>query len=151
MSQMKFPPESFLEVDDLFGGRKVVMVCRDGVTFWDELDHERVTPIQIHPVINPVSLGGFFEFINARNLKEWFASVVAFLREKSDDRVTSDPLFMVRMLWAVSMRVKEGKELEKEETLAWAMTQAEEQTALARQIHDIDRQSEGFSFVTNAS
>ena len=46
----RFKPASFLEVDDLYGGRQVVMVGADGITFWDALDVETVTPIVIHPI-----------------------------------------------------------------------------------------------------
>ena len=53
----RFKPASFLEVDDLYGGRKVVMVGADGITFWDALDVETVTPIVIHPIFKPVEIG----------------------------------------------------------------------------------------------
>jgi hypothetical protein len=57
MKTTKFPPGSFLEIDDLQGGRKVVLVGRDGVTYWDTIDAEKVTPLVIHPVCKPIELG----------------------------------------------------------------------------------------------
>ena len=64
----RFKPASFLEVDDLYGGRKVVMVGADGITFWDALDVETVTPIVIHPIFKPVEIGPLIEFARRNDL-----------------------------------------------------------------------------------
>jgi len=97
----KFQPGTFLEVDDLAGGRKVVLVGRDGVTFWDALDTSRVTPMVIHPVFKARELGSLIEFARRSKLEAAARQVAESLRVRLDRRY-EDSLFVMRMLWALS-------------------------------------------------
>ncbi|WP_240533956.1 hypothetical protein [Aeromonas veronii] len=104
MKTMRFQPGTFLEVDDLAGGRKVVMVCKDGVTFWDMLDAKEATPLVIHPSMNPVEIGTFAQFSAAKGLQRATRKVIAFLRRRLDTRLDSDPLFVMRVLWFAAQK-----------------------------------------------
>lgn len=129
---MKFQPGTFLEMDDLAGGRKVVVVGRDGATYWDMLDAERVTPIVIHPSMNPVGLGSMVDFVGDGAAQEKLASVATYLKDKGVDP-EADPLFMMRVLWAAEREV--SSDLADEQRLERAVTVAQEQEATALKIH----------------
>ena len=101
MKATKFQPGTFLEVDDLAGGRKVVSGGRDGATYWDVLDANRVTPLVIHPSQNPQGLGSMADFVHAKGLQERVKGVVDHLRGEGLDP-ESDPLFVMRVLWEVA-------------------------------------------------
>ena len=80
----RFTPGSYLEVDDLGGGRKVVLVAKDGATFWDSLDVERVTPIVIHAELHPVDLGTLHDLVAKRGSNVWFVLDGASLAQELD-------------------------------------------------------------------
>ncbi|WP_323025742.1 hypothetical protein [Castellaniella sp.] len=103
MKTLKFQPGTFLEMDDLAGGRKVVVVGRDGSTYWDMLDAERVTPVVIHPSQHAVALGSLAEFARARGLQDKIEGLMLFLREQ-DLNPEGDPLLAMRTLWEFSLR-----------------------------------------------
>lgn len=72
MSKLKFPMGTFLEIDDLDGGRQLVRVCADGVTCVDGEDPTLHTPIVLHGVLSPRPLGTLMEAIrNADRLVAW--------------------------------------------------------------------------------
>ena len=98
-----YPPGTFLEVDHPNGGRKVVLVCRDGVTYWDALDVASVKPRMIDPEQNPVDLGNLVQYANREGLHVALAMAVAWLQAKQDKRV-ADPLFFARMLWHLAQK-----------------------------------------------
>lgn len=132
---MRFQPGTFLEVDDLAGGRKVVMVCKDGVTFWDMLDAKEATPLVIHPSMNPVEIGTFAQFIATKGLQRATRQVIAFLRRRLDARLDSDPLFVTRVLWFIAQKAAgDAYELD-DGVLAWACEQAQYQQQEAARIH----------------
>jgi len=121
-------------MDDLDGGRKVVMVCRDGVTYWDALDADQATPLVIHPVMNPVEIGTMAEF--AQKAPEAAHRVIAFLRRRLDQRVDNDPLYVMRVLWAVSQKLQESGNADPDDaTLGWACAQAAIQQQTAVRMH----------------
>lgn len=130
---MKFQPGTFLEMDDLAGGRKVVVVGRDGATYWDMLDADLVTPIVIHPSMNPVGLGSMADLVGDEEApQDRLASVGLYLKGKGFDP-EANPLFMMRVLWAL---VREGKgDLSDEQRLEHALGVAQEQEATALKIH----------------
>ena len=133
-STMKFNPGNFVEIDDLageVGSRKVVLVCKDGVTFWDLFDAKESTPLVFHPSINPKDLGTFTQF-GPKGSPE---KVIAFLRKKNDPRVDTDPLFVMRMLW---FAVKKSEI--NDENLSWAFNQTEIQQKAAARIHQYAEQ-----------
>jgi len=132
----KYPTGTFLEIDDLVGGRKVVIVCRDGVTFWDMLDVKYVTPIVIHPSMNPQLLGSMAQFIIERHLQKEMLKVVYFLRQKTDMKSYHNPLFTMRVLWYISQKRKNDTFEVNSEILEWAYKQAHIQQNIAIRIHE---------------
>lgn len=98
--KMRFKPASFLAVDDLFGGRKTVMVGADGITFWDAIDVERVTPIVIHPIFNPEEVGPLIEYARRNDLLESLRAVVQYINRTQHGRAQRDPLYVMRVLMA---------------------------------------------------
>lgn len=135
MSHLAFQPGMFIEVDDSFGQRKIVMVCGDGVTYWDTLDTQKVTPIVIHPVMNPIEIGSFVQFGQEKGLQEALRHLIAFLNQNNDLRVSSDPLFLMRALWSLAKRADVPGWVPSKEDLTWAVEQADEQEQCALRIH----------------
>jgi hypothetical protein len=99
----RYQPGSFLEMNDLCGGRKVVMVGRDGVTFWDSLNTDEATPIVVHPVLQMAEIGTFVNFIRENNLALAAIKVIEHLRVHMDAR-RNDSLFIMRVLWCLSQK-----------------------------------------------
>lgn len=137
MKSMKFPAGTFIEVDDMAGGRRVVMVCKDGVTFWDVMDPAVATPITLHPVMNPVELGSFVGFCKDNGLDVATQLLVKFLSVRADNRLNSDPLFVMRALWFISKHSTGSGFVPDERLLASACQEAELQEQGAARIHDL--------------
>lgn len=135
MKTMRFQPGTFLEVDDLAGGRKVVMVCKDSVTFWDMLDAKEATPLVIHPSMNPVEIGTFAQFSATKGLQRATRKVISFLRRHLDTRLDSDPLFVMRVLWFAAQKGAGDAYEPDDEVLNWACEQAQFQQQAAARIH----------------
>ena len=104
----RFKPASFLEVDDLYGGRKIVMVGADGITYWDALDVEAVTPIVIHPIFKPVEIGPLVEFARRNDLLDALRALAQQINDTQDGRAQRDPLYVMRALVAYSKGVCDG-------------------------------------------
>ena len=104
----RFKPASFLEVDDLYGGRKTVMVGADGITYWDALNVEAVTPVVIHPIFNPREVGSLIEFARKQDLLEALRALTAHINEAYDGRAQRDALFVMRSLIAYSKGACDG-------------------------------------------
>ena len=104
MKHMEFPPGTFLEIDSLEGGRTVVMVGADGVTYWDSLRTTGVTPVVIHPVLNPKALGTLVAFIAGARLTKAAHCVMNTLQSRGDVR-QNDSLYVMRTLWALAPAV----------------------------------------------
>ena len=132
MKATKFQPGTFLEMDDLAGGRKVVSVGRDGVTYWDLLNETQVTPLVIHPSQNPQSLGSIADFTHANNLQDKVGEVVRHLADKGLDP-ENNPLFAMRVLWQVARDTSASTS--DETRFAHAVVAAQAQEAAALQVH----------------
>lgn len=134
---MRYPPMTLLEVSDQAGGRKVVMVCKDGVTYWDVLDAGEATPIVIHPALEPKELGDLVVYCQNNGLVPARDALVAFLREQGNARLDSDPLFVVRALWFIRSRATGDNQVPTEEVMQWAIEQALLQERKLVQNHQV--------------
>lgn len=95
MKNLRFRPGTFIEIDDLSGGRRVALVARDGVTFVDSYDHQRVTPLALHPIFRPLPLGSMMEYAKVTGLLPCLEGVIDFLTEQHRE---PDGLTVMRML-----------------------------------------------------
>ena|SRR5215207_2576215 len=130
MKNMEFPPGTFLEVDNLAGGRKVVMVGADGVTYWDSLRTKEVTPVVIHPVLKPKALGTLVAFIGAKGLTKAAHCVMNTLQARGDAR-QNDSLFVMRALWELASSVVGDAWVPDDAVLSQALERAAEQEEAA--------------------
>ncbi|SIR36783.1 hypothetical protein SAMN05216501_0329 [Pseudomonas putida] len=135
----KYQPGTFIEVDDMAGGRRVGMVCKDGVTFWDLLDSERCTPLTIHPSMNPQALGTLVQFSQDKGLVSATQALVTYLQASGDTRLTEDPLFVMRALWFIAKKAI-TENIPDSATLSWACDQARAQEQTAARIHQLAAQ-----------
>ncbi|MEX5504349.1 hypothetical protein Q1J61_11185 [Pseudomonas putida] len=133
----KYQPGSFIEVDDMAGGRRVGMVCKDGVTFWDLLDSERCTPLTIHPSMNPQELGNLVQFSRDKALGKATQALVGHMQAADDQRLSGDPLFVMRALWFVAKKASGEDYVPDAGTLQWACEQAQAQTQSAERVHQL--------------
>lgn len=140
MKNMKFPAGTYIELDDMAGSRRVAMICKDGVTFWDVLDSEAATPIAVHPSMNPVELGSFVQFGKAKGLEDATRLLVRFLRSRQDNRVETNPLFVMRVLWFVAQKSTGAGFIPDENLLSWACEQADAQEQVSSRIHQLAAQ-----------
>lgn len=145
MKDMKFQAGTFLEVENLTGGRKVVQVCKDGITYWDSMS-KPLAPVIIHPVLKPVSLGSLTQFISEHYLATAVTALITYFRLKSDSRLDNDSLFFMRTLWFIAQKVKGSDYKPALEELEWAYEQAKQQEENALKIHSYAKQ-----YVGNAS
>lgn len=138
MKNMKFKAGAFIEIDDLAGGRKIVMTCKDEMTYWDTLNVEESTPIVIHECMNPVSVGTLSEFIKNAGMQKIIVSVLEKLKAKIGQRVESDPLFLMRVIWHLS-KIKTdtgGGDVDQELFLtAFEMAEKQQNDAIRTQKH----------------
>lgn len=147
MKSLRFQPGAFLEIDDLAGGRKAVMVGKDGVTFWDVLDAKQATPFVIHPSLRPVALGSFVQFSAAKGLQSVARQLIAYLRRQQDPRLETNPLFTLRALWFIAQRSTGAGDEPDEAVLQWACQQAQAQEDAALRIQ---RYAEQYCALTRA-
>lgn len=122
------------------GKRRVAMICKDGVTYWDVLDSEGATPIALHPSMNPVELGSFVQFSKTQGLDAATQLLVRHLRANLDNRVESNPLFVMRALWFIAQKSTGAGFIPDEKLLSWACEQAHEQEQLSGRIHELAAQ-----------
>ncbi|UXI68367.1 hypothetical protein [Tahibacter amnicola] len=129
---------SYLEVDDLSGGRKLVLVGKDGVTYWDAMDIERVTPVAIHPALHPVPRGNLREWVEQTGLQRALADLIAHCRAQLDPRIETDPLFVGRALWFLAQAAGQAGPGFVADTavLEWAIGQAQAQAGNALHVHE---------------
>jgi len=109
-AKTRYKPASFLEVDDLYGGRKIVMVGADGITYWDALNAETATPIVIHPIFKPVEIGALIEFARTNDLLDALRSLTQHINDTQDNRAQRDPLHVMRVLVAYSKGTCDGSD-----------------------------------------
>ena len=119
------------------GGRRVGMVCKDGVTFWDLLDSERCTPLTIHPSMNPQELGNLVQFSRDKGLGKATQALVGHMQAADDQRLSGDPLFVMRALWFVAKKASGEDYVPYAGTLRWACEQAQAQTQSAERVHQL--------------
>lgn len=132
MKKLKYPLGNFLEIDDLHGARKVVMVGRDGITFWDAIDIDVVTPIIIHPAMSPVDLGTLMNFVKQNALLTVASQLVQYLHLIRP----GDSLFAMRTLWCLAKQ-KHGDDWSPGEAeFKQAIASATDQEALALKNHE---------------
>lgn len=131
----RYKPGSFLEMNDLCGGRKVVMVGRDGVTYWDSLNTDEATPIVVHPVLQMQELGTLVSYIRENELSNVAVKIMKHLKVHMDARET-DSLFVMRVLWSITQK-SGGKLMSVDDaTLQSALNEAATQEANAvRVVH----------------
>ena len=97
-SNAKFIPGSFIEQDDLMGGRKISMVCDDGLTAIDNVDYNKSTPVYMHPNFKPVALGHLHEYMKRHSMDRHYANVVTLIISKDLGALYNDSLLMIRIL-----------------------------------------------------
>ena len=132
----KYQPGTFIEVDDMAGGRRVGVVCKDGVTFWDLLDAERCTPLTIHPSMKPQALGTLVQFSQEQGLVNTLQALIGHLQAAGDPQLNADPLFVMRALWFIARKAM-ADGIPDSATLLWACEQARAQEQAAARIHQL--------------
>lgn len=135
MKSTKFQPGTFIELDDLDGGRKVALVGKDGVTFWDSVHTDQVTPLLIHPVLKPVALGSLVAFARAHRLGDAARHLLAALRGDMDPR-QNDALFVMRALWQLAPGVAGDGWVPDDAALRGALQAAQAQEQRALRVHE---------------
>ena len=86
-----------------------MMVAKDGVTYLDSTHPDAVlTPVTIHPVLHAEELGTLGQFAMRRGITGALRKLIETLREQFDPRVDEDPLYVVRLLWAVVRGAEPG-------------------------------------------
>ncbi|MFK0093884.1 hypothetical protein [Pseudomonas sp. NPDC090592] len=133
----KYQPGTFIEVDDMAGGRRVGMVCKDGVTFWDLLDAEHCTPLTIHPSMKPQALGTLVQFSQEQGLVNALQALIGSLQAAGDPQLNADPLFVMRALWYLAKKPAGAGCVPDQATLLWACEQARAQAQSAARIHQL--------------
>lgn len=128
MKPLKSPPGHFLAIDDLYGDRTVVLVAKDGVTFWDTLDADAATPLTLHPVFKHEDLGTLVGFAHGAGLGQSLPVIIQFLRSHAQD---PNLLRVMRMTWSLA---KAGVKTPRETDLAGAWTRVQLQERRAAQI-----------------
>lgn len=134
MKSTKFQPGTFIELDDLAGGRKVALVGKDGVTFWDSVDTDQVTPLLIHPVLKPAALGSLVAFARAHRLGDAARHLLDALRRELDPR-QNDALFVMRVLWQLAPQAAAEGWVPDDAALRRALSAAQAQQERAARVH----------------
>jgi hypothetical protein len=130
----EFQPGSFLRVNDLLGGKKIVQVGQDGVTFLDCIDTSKVTPIPLHPIFEAESLGTISHFVRTHQVSSAVVAIMEFLEQTNSPR-RDDSLFIMRMLLnVIDMKRPEGW-LPPEPLILSLYDSAENQERSALEIH----------------
>lgn len=130
---MRFQAGSFIELDDFHGGRRVAMVCRDGITCVDSMNTAESTPLFLHPVMEILPLGTLMEFVVRHDLRNAMAQVVddAVL----NDEPIPDALMLIQRLWFLNRFGIKGDMTISPEVLKQAKDSANTQRENALLIH----------------
>lgn len=113
-SNTKFTPGIFIEIDNLMGGRKLSLVCDDGITAIDNVDITKSTPIMIHPKLKPVEIGFTHDYLKAHNLDRHYANVITLITRRDLGSIYADSLLMIRILHAITTRSMKSELSDKE-------------------------------------
>lgn len=103
--QRKFQPGIFIEIDDLMGGRKISMVCDDGITAIDNINPDKAVPIMIHHKLTPTVIGFMHEILKSKSMERHYANVVTVMARRDMGALFKDNLLMIRVL----MLIQEGE------------------------------------------
>jgi|GEM_PF-1848392 len=98
MKTLRFPAGTFLVIDAPQGGRRVVLVCRDGVTTVDSMDAYVSTPLTIHPAYRPEPMGTLTEFVMATGFAPLMPQLIGYARQFPG---LADGLSFVRFLFEI--------------------------------------------------
>jgi hypothetical protein len=133
--QVKWNPGSFIEVDDLFGGRKVVMAGQDGITFWDGPATKIASPLVVHRVLRPQPLGSLVAFVRGNGVTPFLKEVLRLVDRDCHDR-GSDALFFMRVVWSLvrNRGVSGAPWAPQEEDISRAILDAEQQEKRALEL-----------------
>ena len=135
MKTTKYQPGTYLELDNGAGGRKVVLVGRDGVTYWDSIDPSKVTPLVIHPVLKPVELGSVSSFISAKNLRFAAPKAMEVLSVFKPTR-QQDSIYIMRVLWHLASKATGEQWVPQEGEIRDALAEAERQEGAVFSLHE---------------
>jgi hypothetical protein len=147
---LKFKPGVFVEVEDFNGGRKVVLTCRDQVTFVDSSSPDESTPIIYHPVMKPAELGDLVSYSTSNGIAGALSSVVEYFTRRMNTSLDKDPLLAMRVMWFLNQKAKTDPTnyLASESDIEWAIRQATEQENQALKLH---RDTEKFAQLTEGA
>jgi len=134
---LKYKPGVFVEIEDFNGGRKVVMTCRDQVTFVDSSSPDESTPIIYHPVMKPEELGDVVSFSSSNSISAVLSSVVDYFTRRMNTSLDKDPLLVMRIMWFLNKKAKTDPSnyIASESDIEWAVREATEQERQALQGH----------------
>ena len=137
MTKKAYTPGTFIELDDLYGNRKVSMVAKDGVTFWDQFDTQSITPLAIHPVFKPLEIGTLMEFVQVNKLEDALKSVTTYFQRKLDDTIQNDPIYLMRIMWSIATQAKNSGEtfVLSDDVINQAIAYAQDQAKKALLVH----------------
>lgn len=105
----RLTPGTFVELDNLMGGRKISLVCPDGLTSIDSTAVGFSTPFLIHKKFKPLALGSISHFVLNHHLDDAYSRLVSVLRRKEMENESTDCLFIIRAL--DFLRLNSEKEL----------------------------------------
>lgn len=129
---LKFQPGSFVELDDLNGGRRVALIGRDGISCIDSMDVSLATPLFLHPVFAPRGLGTLMEFVKENRLHG--ALMLVSVEPRAGDE-PMDVLQLMQRLWCLSRMGLSEDKLPTSDQLADSRVQAAMMRNKAEEIH----------------
>lgn len=100
----RFSPGSFIELDDLLGGRKISLVCDDGITAVDNVHPDKALPVLIHPKFNPLVIGQMHEFLIEHSLQNQMTQIITYMTRKEMGDLYFDSLLMMRIMFQINQR-----------------------------------------------
>ncbi|CND61833.1 hypothetical protein [Yersinia pseudotuberculosis] len=104
----KYPAGSFVELDDLMFGRKIALVCDDGLTSQDSIDIDKISPLAIHVIQNPESLGFLNEYVSRFELNDEINLLINTMTRLDLTDELRDPLLIMRVLSLIVSDKKAG-------------------------------------------
>lgn len=95
----------YVEINDLDGGRKIVVIAPGGQTYMDAL-HEDINPVALFDSLEPRRIGSVFDVIGA--LDEDQARSLMMFAGKHYDLLPDRSLSLVRLIVFFGSLLKEG-------------------------------------------
>ena len=112
--QKKFQPGVFIELDDLMGGRKISLVCDDGITAIDNINPDKAIPIMIHPKLKPKVIGFMYDVLREHSLERHYANVVTVMARRDMGALFKDSLLMIRILSLIKSKTNKDELTDRE-------------------------------------